>query len=75
MAQNKDHLTMVCGEVSILLANVLKCTGGRIDDLDVASHVFVSPNLAEIVEAGWFQSQQFAFSKGSRLPQERVVEK
>jgi hypothetical protein len=42
---------MICREVSILLANVFKLTRSRVDDLNIAGQIFISPNLAEIVEA------------------------
>jgi hypothetical protein len=42
---------MICREVAILLANIFKLPSSRVDDLDVTGYIFVSPDLAEIVEA------------------------
>jgi hypothetical protein len=47
---------VVSCKIPILLANVLKLTGSRIDNLDIASHIFLSPNFAEVVEAGLCQN-------------------
>ena len=53
-AWNGVSLTMVCCEISILLANVLKLASYRVYNLNVASHIFVSPDFAEVVEARRF---------------------
>jgi hypothetical protein len=41
---------MICGKVVVLLSNVLEIASGRIDDLDIACHVFIPPILTEIGE-------------------------
>jgi hypothetical protein len=46
---------MLCFEIPILLAYVLKLTGCGVYNLDIASHVFLTPNFAEVVEAGKYQ--------------------
>jgi hypothetical protein len=56
-------------KIPILLANVLKLTGSGIDNLDVASHVFLTPNFAKVVNAGLCQNM--VISK-NMLDQERV---
>jgi hypothetical protein len=54
---------MFCFEIPILLAYILKLTGCGVYNLDIASHVFLAPNFAEVVEAGKCQirSQIFFF--------------
>jgi len=48
---------MLCFEIPILLAYVLKLTGCGVYNLDIASHIFLTPNFAEVVEAGKYQIQ------------------
>lgn len=54
---------MIGGEVPILSSNVLKGTRCWVQDLDVASHVLFTPDLAEVVEA---ESELAKFSTTQR---------
>ena len=38
------------GEIAILRSDILERTGGRVDDLDIAGHISIAPNLTEVVE-------------------------
>ncbi len=42
---------MISREIPILLANVFKLTSSWIYNLNIASHILVAPNFAEVVEA------------------------
>ncbi len=42
---------MLCGEVTILLSDVFKVARSRVKNLNIACDVFITPDLAEIVEA------------------------
>jgi hypothetical protein len=54
---------MFCFEIPILLAYVLKLTGCGVYNLDIASHVFLAPNFAEVVEARKCQIRSQNFKK------------
>ncbi len=41
---------MIRGEVSVFSSNILKLTSGRIKNLYIAGNIFLSPDLAEVVE-------------------------
>jgi len=45
-------LTMSSREVPILGSDIVEGSSCWIEDLDITSHIFLSPDLAEIVEAG-----------------------
>lgn len=43
-------LTMIGGEIAVLLSDIFEVARCRVDDLDVACDVFVTPESTEIVE-------------------------
>jgi len=63
---------MFCFEIPILLAYILKLTGCGVYNLDIASHVFLAPNFAEVVEAGKCQIRSQIFFK---IKQENIKTK